>query len=51
MFAAFFQKWWWLGGGSRLYVPVTCADERIEVEVQEASLAVTGQTSERIVRS
>lgn len=37
MFAAFFQKWWWLGGSAALYVQELCLDERIEAEVGSAS--------------
>jgi hypothetical protein len=37
MFAAFFQKWWWLGGSTALYVKEACVDERIEAEVGSAS--------------
>lgn len=39
VFPGFFRKWWWLGGGSGLYVPAACSDERIEVEVRTASAA------------
>jgi len=45
VFAGFFQKWWWLGGRARLYVPATCIDERIEDEVRAASLAVAGHVA------
>jgi tRNA A-37 threonylcarbamoyl transferase component Bud32 len=37
LFPAFFQNWWWRGGGTALYVPRACSEGRIEVEVQEAS--------------
>ncbi|HEU4418296.1 MAG TPA: lipopolysaccharide kinase InaA family protein [Planctomycetota bacterium] len=37
LFPAFFQNWWWRGGGASLYVPRACSEGRIEVEVQEAS--------------
>lgn len=51
VFAAFFQKWWWLGGGARLYVPATCADERIEDEVREAALVSNAHASGPVVPS
>ena len=38
-FGAYFRKWWWLGGGSALYVSRQCSDAEIEVEVQEAAAA------------
>lgn len=44
-FSGFFRKWWWLGGGSGLYVPAACHDERIEAEVRTASAAFDGQQS------
>ncbi len=37
LFTAFFQNWWWLGGGASLYVPRACSEARIEAEVQAAS--------------
>jgi tRNA A-37 threonylcarbamoyl transferase component Bud32 len=37
LFPAFFQNWWWCGGGASLYVPRACSEGRIEVEVREAS--------------
>lgn len=39
VFWAFFRKWWWLGGGTALYVPTTCSEERIE---QELAIARSG---------
>jgi len=38
-FGAYFRKWWWLGGGSALYVSRQCSDAEIEVEVREAAAA------------
>ena len=38
-FGAYFRKWWWLGGGSALYVAGQCSDAEIEVEVREAAAA------------
>ena len=38
-FGAYFRKWWWLGGGSALYVPRQCSDAEVEVEVQDAAAA------------
>ncbi|HEX6811307.1 MAG TPA: lipopolysaccharide kinase InaA family protein [Planctomycetota bacterium] len=37
LFPAFFQNWWWLGGGAALYVPRACREDRIRAEVQAAS--------------
>jgi tRNA A-37 threonylcarbamoyl transferase component Bud32 len=36
-FSAYFEKWYWLGGGASLYVPARCSGERIPVEVETAT--------------
>jgi len=36
LFWAFFQKWWWLGGGCALYVPQACTEDRIDLELATA---------------
>jgi hypothetical protein len=38
-FGAFFQNWWWLGGGSALYVPPALDDAQVTAAVQVATAA------------
>jgi hypothetical protein len=40
VFAAFFQKWWWLGGGCALYVSADHSNDIVASAVQRASRAV-----------
>lgn len=35
-FPALFRKWWWCGGKGALYVPRTCDQDRIELELAAA---------------
>lgn len=35
-FGAFFQNWWWLGGGCALYVPAALDDAQVAAAVQRA---------------
>lgn len=37
VFGAFFQNWWWLGGGCALYVPAALDDAQVAAAVQRAS--------------
>jgi tRNA A-37 threonylcarbamoyl transferase component Bud32 len=36
VFAAYFQNWWWLGGGAGLYVPAACSEAWIQEQVRAA---------------
>lgn len=36
VFGAFFQNWWWLGGGCALYVPAALDDAQVAAAVQRA---------------
>jgi len=39
VFLAYFQKWWWLGGGASLYLAARCSGDRFHAEVREATAA------------
>ena len=45
-FGAYFQKWWWLGGGASLYVSRSCSDDQIEAAVESASAAARALRSD-----
>lgn len=45
LFAAYFHKWWWLGGSGALYVPAACRDEDLDAEARfAAAAAARGET-------
>lgn len=48
VFGAFFQKWWWLGGGCSLYVSSPCSDDRVDAAIATASAAAKSPTSARV---
>ncbi len=46
-FGAFFRKWWWLGGGRALYVPLTWSDEQIDAELEAAAAFCRARSAPR----